>query len=170
MPKIPLLAWVLQVIPEGIMITALALSLGSRPLVWKKALKIGFVFAVIIYFIRFLPFTPGVHVIVLAAILGVLCIFLGKVEMKRAMVYSAISMAALVLAEFVSVYSMMSFGITNFEEMNQNTYLRILFGYPHVVILFLITLLFNKLNLSLDFLFRDRLPEEEINDNDDLTR
>ncbi|MDX9871250.1 MAG: hypothetical protein RBT41_02380 [Clostridia bacterium] len=154
MPQIPLLAWIFQTIPECIATASLAMSIATNEFYWNKIWKIGLAQAIITYLIRLLPFTPGVHVIILAATLGVLCIHIGKIEMKRALTFSAITMAVLVLAEFVSVYSLMSLGLTNFEEMSQNIYLRIIYGCPHIIIVFLIALLFVKKKLNLTFLFR----------------
>ena len=156
--RVPLLAWIFQVIPESIALAALVMSLGTRDLPWGKIFKIGFVYAIAVYIVRIMPFTPGVHVIVLAATLGVICIYLGGLEMKRGMVYSAIGMALLVITEMVCVYTIISLKIFTMEQMMiESVISRIIGGTPHYVLLFIYALIVKKKRISLEFLFRPRV-------------
>ena len=57
--RIPLLAWVLQSIPESIGIAAIAVSLEYGRLYWRPILIIGLIQAVLAYFVRLLPLLLG---------------------------------------------------------------------------------------------------------------
>lgn len=155
--RVPILAWIVQVIPESIAMAALLMSLATGNLPWKKIIKIGVPYAVLVYLIRLLPFTPGVHVIVLAALLGGCAIYFGGLEMKRALILSAISMAALVLAEFICVYFIVTLGGLSVENIMSNLFTRIMFGYPHVIVLFLVAVILKNTKLNLKFLFKEKV-------------
>lgn len=155
--RVPVLAWIFQVIPESMALAALVMGLGTRELPWKKIFKIGLAYAIVVYIVRIMPFTPGVHVIVLAAALGVICIYLGELEMKRGMVYSAIGVALLVLTEMVCVYSLVSLKIYTIEQLAQEIVPRIIGGTPHYILLFIYAIIVKKKRISLEFLFRPRV-------------
>lgn len=154
--RVPILAWIFQVVPESIAMAALVMYFATGNLTWKKIIKIGIPYAVFVYIIRLLPFTPGVHVIVLAALLGGCSIYFGGLEMKKALIFSAISMALLVLSEFICVYFIVSLGGLSVENIMSNLFTRIIFGYPHVIVLFLLAIILNKAKLNLNFLFREK--------------
>lgn len=155
--RIPILAWIFQVIPEGISLAALVMCLGTGDLPWKRILKMGISYSIIVYLIRLFPFTPGVHVIILAAVLGALGIFLGGLEMKKSLVFSAISVAVLVLTEFIAVYIVTSLGLFDISRMNENVISRIIFGYPHIIVLLALAFIIRSNRLSLNFLFREKI-------------
>lgn len=155
--RVPILAWIFQVIPEGIALAALVMCLATGYLPWKRIFKIGISCAIFVYIVRLLPFTPGVHVIVLAAILGACSIYFGELEMKRALVFSAMSIAALVLFEFIFISTFSKLELFDVKTMNDNLITRILVGYPHVLALFGLSLLFKRMKLNLNFLFREKI-------------
>ena len=157
MMQIPVLAWVFQTIPESIALAALVMSLGTRDLPWKVILKIAIIYAITIYIVRLMPFTPGVHVIVLAAALGIISILCGGLEMRRGMVFSAIAVAILVLLEFAANYSIVTFGIFTIDEIRESIIPRIVGGYPHTIVLFILAIIVKVRRISLEFLFRPRI-------------
>lgn len=154
--KIPFLAWVFQVIPECLATATLTISMCTASIPLKTVLKVGLLQAVCTYLVRLLPFTPGVHVIILAATLGVLCIYFAGVDIKRGLAFSAVTMAALVILEFLSVYTVVSIGGLDIDKILSNNATRIAFGYPHIILLFLLAFLFKKKILSLNFLFNKK--------------
>lgn len=156
--QIPLLAWIFQTIPECTASVALVMSLGTRELQWGKIIKIGLVYSVLVYIVRVMPFTPGVHVIILASILGIVTILIGGLEMKRGLVYSAIAMALLVLTEMICVYLLLSLNIFTMEQMmTKSVASRIIGGTPHTVLIFIYAIIVKKKRISLEFLFRPRI-------------
>ncbi|MCR4442684.1 MAG: hypothetical protein QHH10_11310 [Peptococcaceae bacterium] len=156
MAQIPFLPWVFQVIPEGIALATLTMALGTGQLPWKKNVLIGFIFAIFVYIVRIMPFTPGVHVIVLAAVLGVLCIYLGGLEMRRSLSFSAMAMACLVLLEFAFVSFYLKSGLFSFDELMGNPLNRIITGSAHTIMLFLLAYIVKKKQINLNFLFRPK--------------
>lgn len=146
----PIIAWLLQVIPESIAMVTLVMRMASVEVTWKKIIKIGIIFAISIYIIRLLPFTPGVHVIVLAAVLGFISIYFGGIEMKRALIYSAITYAILVIAEFVFLSIFVNFGLFTVEEIKEVIFIRCIAGYPHTLLIFLIAFIIKKSNIRLN--------------------
>ena len=155
--QIPILAWIFQSIPESMALAALVMSLGTGELPWKRIFKIAIVYAVTAYIVRLMPFTPGVHVIVLAAALGIISIFCGGLEMRRGMVFSAIAVAILVLLEFAVNYSIVTFGIFTIDEIRESIIPRIVGGYPHTILLFILAVIVKARRISLEFLFRPRV-------------
>jgi hypothetical protein len=136
---------------------SLSMSMSTRNLPWDRIWKIGLSQAITTYLVRLLDFTPGVHVVLLAASLGAFCIYFGKVEMKRALVFSAMTMAMLVLAEFLSVYTLTKIGLLSIEQLKENVFYRIIFGYPHAILLFLIAIMIQKKQINLSFIIKKEL-------------
>lgn len=148
--RVPILAWVLQVIPESIAMVTLVMRMASVEATWRKIIRIGIIFAVFIYIVRLLPFTPGVHVIVLAAVLGFVSIYFGEIEMKRALIYSAITYSVLVIAEFVFLSAFVNTGLFTVEEIKNVIFIRCMAGYPHTLLLFLLAYIIKKKGIRLN--------------------
>lgn len=149
----PFIAWLFQGIPETIALAALVVSMSTRELPWEKIVKIGVLQAIVSYVVRLLPFTPGVHVLVNITVLGVLAIYLGKIDMKKALVFSAVSMAILILIEFTVANFLVTFGVFTLEELTYGNLPRIILGYPHTIVLLVLAVFFARKRINLDFLF-----------------
>lgn len=88
--KIPLLQWLLQGIPESLAIVYLAIALaGQKPETWK-ILLLGIIDAVIIYLIRLLPLTFGVHSILQILVIAFLLHLFFKVSFGKSL-FSALT-------------------------------------------------------------------------------
>lgn len=149
----PFIAWLFQGIPETIALAALVVSMSTRELPWEKIVKIGVLQAIVSYVVRLLPFTPGVHVLVNITVLGVLAIYLGKIDMKKALVFSAVSVAILILIEFIVANTLVAFGFFTLEELTHGNLPRIILGYPHTIVLLVLAVFFARKKINLDFLF-----------------
>lgn len=147
--QIPLLAWIFQGIPECIALAAVVMSLASQRVTINLVLKIGVAQAVISYLIRLIPFTPGVHVILLVTSLGVLSVLIGKMEIKQALVYSAMVVGLLVIFELISNLIGVRFGLYTFEQVQNSLMMRILVGYPNIVFLALLSFLILKKKINI---------------------
>jgi len=152
--QIPFLAWLLQGIPESIAVAAFVFSMDLGVFSWNKVLKVGFIQAIVIYVVRLLPFTPGVHVLVLITSLALVSMFVGRFDFKKAASYSAIIISFVVIFEVV-FFGLLS-GYISFKDMNENVWMRILFTYPQVIAVFLLAVLVRKqgLNRKFDKIFR----------------
>jgi len=139
--QIPFLAWLFQGIPETIAVTTLVYALSQGEILWKKILPVGLLLGIISYIIRLMPFTPGVHTILIITALSLLLNILARIEFKKAAIFSAIAIAFLIIFEFVFYGLLMQLNVVTFEEMNSNLKLRILVSYPQVLVLFLLAIL-----------------------------
>ena len=152
--QIPFLAWLLQGIPESIAVATFVFCMSINKLSWSNVLKVGLFQAIVIYVVRLMPFTPGVHVLVLITTLALVSMYVGGLEFKKAAAYSAIIISFLVIFEFV-FFGLIS-GYISFDEMKQNVWMRIMYTYPQVIAVFLLSYLVWKkgLNRKFDGLFR----------------
>lgn len=142
--RIPFAAWLLQGIPETIGAVALIMAMGTRQLPWKTILQIGLIQAVSAYLIRLLPFTPGVHVIVITSTMAVLVYWLGKLGIKKAVIFSAIVCVIITIFEFLFFNLVSVLGIVTFSDILEDVTKRIIFTYPQVIGLFLLAFLFGR--------------------------
>ena len=98
--QIPFLAWLFQGIPESIAVAAFVFSMSMGAFSWGNVMKVGLVQAIVIYVVRLVPFTPGVHVLVLITSLALVSMLVGKLEFKKSAAYSAIIISFIVIFEF----------------------------------------------------------------------
>lgn len=134
--QIPFLAWLLQGIPESIASVALIMVLSTGKLPRKTILKIGLIQAVTAYLLRLLPFTPGVHSIVLLSTLALYVAWLAQIKFPIAVIASFITAIILMVFEVVFYYSFTLAGVGSFNELlNSDVWLRILVSYPQIIFL-----------------------------------
>jgi len=142
--KIPFLAWLLQSLPEAIAVVSVTMSLGHGRLYWRLILIIGLIHAVVTYVIRLLPITFWVHTPVLIVSLTVLLSLIGKIQTKKALIFSIISMMILFVTELCFISIWIYFGNFSINELSQNVPVRIATGTPQVLILFLTAFFISK--------------------------
>jgi hypothetical protein len=146
--KIPFLAWLLQGIPEVICATYLMLSLITDNNNWKATVKIGLLLSVCTYFIRCLPFTPGVPVLLEITIMAIAVIVIEKAEIKKSVIGSAVVFAMLIIFEYLFISLLTKSGVVTEKQINENMHIRVLAGYPQILFMFIMTRLNNKFKLS----------------------
>lgn len=159
--KIPFLAWLLQGIPECIALAALSVTLAGGSITREKVIKIGCFQAVTTYIVRLMPFTPGVHVLILLTSLAFFLIFLGKINLKLSVIASAITICLLLVFEVLYNTLIFTLGIVKPDELMSSTVLRIMLGYPQVIFLFASAFLINKLGWNLRDLLKGINESEE---------
>lgn len=152
--KIPILAWLLQGIPECIATASLVYYLGTGKINPRTILTIGILQAVLAYLIRLFPFTPGVHTIILITVLATLSIYIGKVEFKRAFILSFLAFVVLIICEIFFMFFLTYVLHFPMEQLSGNLPVRIAIGYPQIILLFIFILIFYKKNITFDTLFR----------------
>lgn len=136
--KIPLIALILQGIPEQIAVVTLAFVIAKISIDWKKISLIGIILALSSYVLRLFPITFGIHTIVLIALLFIFLIKLNQINLNVALVASLISFLALIITETICIKILMSlFNITS-AAIISNTVIRILISLPQVLIMFLL--------------------------------
>lgn len=152
--QIPFLAWLIQGIPETIASVALIMVISTGKLPWKTVLKIGLIQAVTAYLVRLLPFTPGVHSIVLLSTMSLYLTWLAQVKFPIAVISSFITVALIIIFELGFYYGLSLAGVGSFNELlNSKVWLRILVGYPQILFLFVLVWFFNRQKYDFSKLF-----------------
>lgn len=146
--RIPLLALVLQGIPESIAVTTLAFVIAKVPLRWKKIVLISLIISFSAYILRLFPITFGIHTIFLMGLQFILLIQLCKVSVIVALKASLISELVLIIVESVCISSLMFLTKRTFEMVFNDISVRILFTLPQVFILFLLALIIYQIENS----------------------
>lgn len=152
--QIPFLAWLLQGIPETIASVSLIIVMSTHKLPWKTILKVGLIQAVTAYVVRLIPFTPGVHTIVLLTTMSLYLAWLAQIKFPIAVISSFITVVILIIFELAFHFALSQFVAVSFQDLlYSDIWLRILVGYPQVVFLFGLTWLFNRRKYDLSKLF-----------------
>lgn len=146
--QIPLIPWIFQGIPESIGFVSCVVVLGTGKLNWRDIFKVAIVNVIILFFIRLIPFTPGVHVLVNMTSLILVCIFLNVLDFKTATIAIAITYAILIVLEAIILPTIVALGFCTIEEILNDNFVRIIVGYPQIILLFLTAYLFEKYDFN----------------------
>lgn len=146
--RIPLIALLLQGIPEETAVITIAFVIARIPLKWNKILLIGIFLASCAYVVRLLAFPFGIHTIVLLFILFIISTCLTKGDVGLSFIASSISFLVLVIFEFgcTSLF-MFIFRLTP-ETLFNDLVMRILVGDSHVLLLFMSAFLLKRLYIT----------------------
>ena len=99
--KLPLLQWLLQGIPECLALVYLATVLAVQKPETGKIIFMGIIDAVIIYLIRLLPLTFGVHTILQILVIAFLLYLLFKVTFGKSLFSALIAIVTLSVSEMI---------------------------------------------------------------------
>lgn len=127
---------------------ALSLALARVPLRWKIILPVGAVLVLIIFLIRSLPFTFGLHTVV-TLLLAVL--FIAKTtRVSPSIAFVSVFVSFTVLATIELTIHEIVFKITGlgYEIAASDSLVWSLIGLPQSVIMILLALLVSKLRVS----------------------
>lgn len=138
-----MVSWILQGIPESIGVAALVYSFSNRKIIWKFIVIIGLIHAVVMYFVRLLPITFGVHTIILIINLAMLSALIAKIELRKAIINTNIAIIILAFIEFLSVYTVVNISGLSSEAITADPFYRTVVGMPHIIIMFLIAIGFS---------------------------
>ena len=143
--QVPLIALIIQGIPEEISLVTLAFVIAKADLNWKKIVFGGAFLACSMYVIRLLPISFGVHTIVLILLLIIFVKVLGQIQdLSKAILACLISILVLITTEIIILTALMSFlGISEQEFLN-NVTLRILLTLPQVFVMFFLAFVIYK--------------------------
>lgn len=142
--KVPFIPWLVQGIPESIGIAAVVISLSLHRLHWKLIVLIGLIQAVIMYTVRLLPLTFGVHTVLLIISLSLLSAWIAKIDLRKAIINANIAMMILAFSEFAFIYATNRLGICSYEVIFKDSLSRILTGMPQVTVLYLVAFYISK--------------------------
>jgi len=131
----------LQAIPECMGIVALSLALACVPLRWGRILIGGIFFASLIYIIRSLPVTFGLHLPIGMFILFLAIIYLTDIKPSRTIIAVFTSFMILTLLEFTISRSFFAFTHLDPEQIPSYEGLWAAVGVAQSIILIMIALL-----------------------------
>ncbi|WP_041225794.1 MULTISPECIES: hypothetical protein [unclassified Dehalobacter] len=146
--KIPLIALILQGIPENIALFTLSYAIAGLNFNWKRIVPLGIIMAFCSYLIRYLlqllSFPFGIHTVLVIVLLFLILLLFCKASYSSAIIASLISTLIVIIGEtlFLSILMPM-FQITS-EILNTNMVVRVLIGYPQVLLLFLVAFIVYK--------------------------
>jgi len=142
--EIPILIWLLQGIPECLALITLALALSGEKLEIRKIIPLGIIEAVIIFAIRLLPLTFGVHSILSMFSLALLLHFFIKVHFSRSLLSALIVIITLAAVETVIFTLILYLTGLSYEQLSENIFVVIAGGWPQIIVLFVLALTVNK--------------------------
>lgn len=142
--KIPFLAWLFQGLPEAIGIAAVMYAVAGRSLRWRSIVTMGFIFGVAFYLIRLLPIAFGINTVF--NFLFTVAVFkqLTYCNLAIAIRSGLVALITVVLAETIFIPLFVLILDMSIEEIYSNLLLRILSGWPSVVMLFVVAVLASK--------------------------
>lgn len=147
--KMPFIAFILQGIPENIAVLTLSLTIVGIELRWGKIVVAGTLIAFVIYLLRALPISFGVHTIVALLLFIVFTTKIGEIDNLRiSIMASLLSILALTTIEIISLTLLTSILGISEQEFISNTAIRILLTLPQVFILFLLAFIIKKVRRS----------------------
>lgn len=143
--NIPMLALLLQGIPEQIAVVTLSFVIARIPLNWKEIIGFGLILAFFAYLVRLSPIGYGLHTLFIIAILSIMLVKISKGNVSLSLIASIVSFLTLGVFEFVSLSILLDLFHLTTTELYTNEGIRILFGEPHVVLLFAFAFLLKRI-------------------------
>ena len=140
--QLPVLAWLLQGVPECLACTALVMIIVTGRLQWEKIIIIGLCLAVLVYLVRLLPITYGVHTILSTILLAVLVTKIGKARFIRSLAGALFAVFVIAITESFSHWLIFGNGVVTQEDMASSVYYGIVMGLPQIVTLSLLAFIF----------------------------
>lgn len=146
--SIPLIALIVQGIPEQIAIVTLSFIIANIPLDWLKIVLIGIALAFIAYLIRLFPITFGLHTLFLIWVQFLILVQLCKLSVLTSLRATLISILTLIVVETICVSMLMSIFHLTLEIFHQDIFIRILISLPQVFLIFLIAFIIFKIRVK----------------------
>ena len=139
MDNMPLVAVIFNSIPESIILFCFGLAIVGERINLKKVFIAAVIDAFVMMFARmFIPYF-GLQSIVGIFILFVLFWKLLDIKAWKAIISSLVSLTLLILLDSIIISTILYLNHTTFQESLQDNFKRIIYAYPTLVILSLIT-------------------------------
>ena len=146
--RIPLIALLLQGIPELSATVTLAFVIAKLPLKWNRVLLTAIGLAFCAYVVRLFSIPFGMHTILLLFMLFIILTWLSKGDVGLAFVASSLSFLVLVIFEFSCMSLFMFIFEFTPETIFKDLAIRIIVGESQVLLLFISAFLLNKLYIT----------------------
>lgn len=135
--ELTLLSLIVQGIPEQIALITLACAIAKAPFKWRDMVILAAIMGSMAKIIRSLPLPFGVHTIVLLLLLFLFLNYWNKIDVSLALIGTIGGFVALMIYEVVSITIITELIQIPRETWYTNELLKIAFGYPHIILLFL---------------------------------
>ena len=139
-----LFLWLFQNLPEALASASLAVVILTGRLDWKKIFITGLLFAAAVHLVRLLPLSFGVHFIILMIIFALLLSVQLKISFSKCLFAALAVGIILAIFETIFIYLLVILTGIALEPTIQELHTRIVFGWPHIIALFLLALAANK--------------------------
>lgn len=134
----------MQGIPEMTGVVALSLSLARVSLRWGRVIAVGTVLSIIIYIIRSLPFTFGLHSIVGICLLAIYIAMTTHVLTSRILIAVFVSFATLAIIELVIYETCLAAMGLDAQIIKSNYLLWQLLALPQALLMNILAVLVSK--------------------------
>lgn len=142
--NIPILALLLQGIPEDIALVTLSFVIARIPLNWKQIVGLALIMAFSAYLFRLTPLPFGLHILLLVGLFSIFLFRFSKGNLSLSIIASIISFFTLGIFELISLKFLMPLFHLTTTELYTNEWIRILIGEPQVILLFIFTFLLKR--------------------------
>ncbi|WP_434510420.1 hypothetical protein [Desulfitobacterium sp. AusDCA] len=142
--NIPILALLLQGIPEEIALVTLSFVIARIPLNWKIIVGFGLILAFSAYLVRLTPLPFGLHTILILILLSSMLFKISNGNLSLSLIACMVSFLILCIFELTSVTLLMHVFHLTTTEFYTNEWIRILISEPHVILLFIFAFLLNR--------------------------
>ncbi|MFZ7103531.1 MAG: hypothetical protein ACOWWO_12885 [Peptococcaceae bacterium] len=142
--EISLPVFVFMGIPEGIALATLAFTILDLKVSLKYLFLVGTTLSTVVYLLRLLPITFGVHTIISILVLFFILNILFKANVILSIMVSLTTYLILILSETISIIVCVKiFNLTQ-VIIEDDLLLEIAIGYPHILLIFLTAYLIDK--------------------------
>ncbi len=142
--ELSILQWLFQGIPECLAVTGLALVLIGRSLELRNVLLIGLPYAGIAYLVRLLPLSFGIHTILFVITLAIMLNVRIKIQFSKSLLTALVVLVILAAIEMILATLIYSLSSTSFEQVKQNIFLWIIYGWPQIIVIFLLSVAIDR--------------------------
>jgi hypothetical protein len=140
-----LIAFIIQDLPESIILTLSMFSLLALPLTWRKIIAIGFLQA-LVNMVRLLPIVAGIHSIILLISLAVFVGLFTRVRLSKVFVAAFVIFGIVIILEMIYVGPLLRITGLTYEASFVNPFFRALFSLPYEIVLLAIAVGMNYYN------------------------
>mgnify|MGYP001038969874 CR=1 FL=1 len=135
--SIPILALILQGIPEGVALAVLGYLFTGTNLNWQRIIILGLSIAYTAYLLRLFPAGFGLHVLAIIFVIFIFLVYIEKASVITALTAAFFTEALLIVIETVILWLII---LLNGRDVGfySNVFLRIVVGWIHTIILFVI--------------------------------
>jgi hypothetical protein len=149
MDKMPILAVIFQGIPESIVVYCFGMAIVGEYINFKRILIASIITPFLMMFVRSVVPVFGIHIIIGIFILFILFWSLMKLDIKKAIISSILSMSILTLLEILIYSTLFKLVDTSYAQAYNNLFQRILLPYVVIISYTIITFLIYHFKLPL---------------------